>query len=209
MYVHPAFKADPDASAAFLAERGFGTLVAAGDGFPVAVHVPFLFAPSGTGGVIELHVARANSIHETVAANPRVLVACTGPDAYVSPDWYGSANQVPTWNYVAVHAVGRAQLMDKDWLPGHLERLSAKFEAWYPKKPWTSGAVDRQRLAAMMNAIVGITVEVEDVQGNWKLGQHKGRDDHEGAVAGLRAQNDPAATAVADLMDRARGIGHV
>lgn len=206
MYVHPAFKADPDASKAFLSERGFGTLVAVDGTVPLAVHAPFLFSPSEAGGTIELHVARANPIHEVIARNPQVLLICTGPDAYVSPDWYGSANQVPTWNYVAVHAAGRARIMDEDWLPGHLDRLSATFEAWYPKTPWTSRKVDPQRFAAMLKAIVGITIAVETIEGNWKLGQHKGRDDHEGAVAGLRSQGGPAATAVADLMDRARGI---
>lgn len=207
MYVHPAFKADPDASRSFLSERGFGTLVAIGDTHPMAVHVPFLVAPSDGGGRIELHVARANPIHAVIAANPNVLLACTGPDAYVSPDWYGSPNQVPTWNYIAVHATGRAKIMDRDWLPGHLERLSEAFEAWYPKAPWTMDKVDPQRIAAMVNAIVGIVIEVEAVEGNWKLGQHKGRDDHDGAVAGLRATGSPDSTAVADLMDRARGIG--
>jgi transcriptional regulator len=206
MYVHPAFKSDLETSKAFLAERGFGTLIAQSSGAPVAVHVPFLFQPNERGGLIELHVARANPIHELLAVHPQVLLVCTGPDAYVSPDWYGSPNQVPTWNYIAVHATGRAQLMDKDWLPAHLDRLSAKFEAWLPKKPWSSEAVDPQRLAAMMNAIVGITIEVDALEGNWKLGQHKGLSDHQGAVAGLRTTMDPASMAVATLMDRGRGI---
>jgi len=59
----------------------------------------------------------------------------------------------------------------------------------------------------MANAIVGLVVTIETVEGQWKLGQHKARPDHDGAVAGLRRQADPAALAVADLMDRARGIG--
>jgi transcriptional regulator len=172
----------------------------------VAVHVPFLFQPNDKGGLIELHVARSNPIHELVAAHLQVLLTCTGPDAYVSPDWYGSPNQVPTWNYIAVHATGHARLMDKVWLPAHLDRMSAKFEAWLPKKPWNSEAVEEQRLAALMNAIVGIAIEVESLEGNWKLGQHKAMSDHQAVVAGLRAMNDPASTAVAALMDQARGI---
>jgi transcriptional regulator len=206
MYVHTAFKADPEKSKALLSERGFGTLVATGPVFPMAAHVPFLFSPTDAGGRVELHVARANPIHEVIAANPSVLLVCTGPDAYVSPDWYESPNQVPTWNYIAVHATGQARIMDRDWLPAHLERLSAAFEAWYPKAPWRLGKVDPQRIAAMVNAIVGITIDVETIEGNWKLGQHKGRDDHEGVVAGLRATANPGSVAVADLMDEARGI---
>jgi transcriptional regulator len=206
MYVHPAFKATPETSEAFLAERGFGTLIALGDGVPVAAHVPFLYRPSAGGGVIELHVARANPVHALIAANPNVLLTCTGPDAYVSPDWYGSQNQVPTWNYVAVHATGQARIMDAAWLPGHLDELAAKFEAWYPKQPWTAAGMDQGRMSAMLNAIVGITIEVQSLEGNWKLGQHKGRPDHDGAVAGLRQAGDPMSAAVADLMDRSRNI---
>jgi transcriptional regulator len=206
MYVHPAFKADLKTSEAFLVERGFGTLIAQGTNAPVAVHVPFHFQSSEKGGLIELHVARSNPIHECIAAHPQVLLTCTGPDAYISPDWYSSPNQVPTWNYVAVHATGRACLMEPGWLPAHLDRLSAKFEAWLQKKPWMSKEMDQERLVALMNAIVGITIEVEGVQGNWKLGQHKGSSDHNGAVAGLRATGLPASGAVAELMDQARSV---
>ncbi|MDF2970594.1 MAG: negative transcriptional regulator [Microvirga sp.] len=206
MYVHPAFKADLKTSEAFLAERGFGTLVAQGPGAPMAIHVPFLFQSNEKGGLIELHVARSNPIHERIASHPQVLLTCTGPDAYVSPDWYSSPNQVPTWNYVAVHATGHAKILDPNWLPAHLDRLSAKFEAWFPKEPWNSQAVEQQRLTALMNAIVGITIEVESLEGNWKLGQHKGMGDHEAVVAELRKTADPASVAVAALMDQARGI---
>jgi transcriptional regulator len=212
MYVHPAFKADEAALQALLVERGFGTLVAfeGADSSahsiakPIAVHVPFLF--DAVAGTIELHVARPNPIHQAILANPAVLLACTGPDAYISPDWYASENQVPTWNYVAVHATGRASLMPKEKLRDHVDRLSARFEAALPKKPWTSDKMESNRLAAMLNAIVGITVKVESLEGQWKLGQHKGRADHDGAVAGLRTLDQPGARAVADLMDAARGI---
>lgn len=206
MYVHPAFKPQPGAMEALLEARGFGTLVAVDGGRPVAAHVPFHYSRSPEGGVIELHVARANPIHRAIAAHPTVLLTCMDADAYISPDWYGSPNQVPTWNYVAVHATGRARLMDGPEFHGHVDRLSALFEERLPKKPWTSAKMDPHRLAAMLNAIVGIAVEVETLEGQWKLGQHKGRSDHDGAVAGLRARNEPGAIAIADLMDAARGL---
>jgi transcriptional regulator len=205
VYVHPVFKADLDASRTLLVDRGFGTFVAFDGEKPVASHLPFLFRPTEKGGEIELHVARANPLHSTVAANPRVLLTCTGPDAYISPDWYISANQVSTWNYVAVHATGTARIMSAGELRAHLVRLSAHFEERLPKTPWTLDKMDPQRLGAMMNAIVGMVVEVETIEGQWKLGQHKGQEDHDAVVAALRAQNDPGAAAVANLMDEARG----
>jgi transcriptional regulator len=204
MYVHPAFKAESEVAHQLLKERGFGTLVATDGARPVAAHVPFLFAPSGEAGTIELHVARANPIHEVIARNPAVLLTCLGPDAYISPDWYVSANQVPTWNYVAVHVSGTARLMQKDELRAHVDRHSAHFEERLPKKPWTSAKMDQHRLSALLNAIVGVAVKIETMEASWKLGQHKGRDDHDGAVAGLRARGEAASSAVADLMDAAR-----
>ena len=205
MYVHPAFASDTDHSLALLRERGFGTLVAVDGVRPVAVHVPFLV--SADGSEIELHVARANPIHGVIARQPRVLLACTGPDAYIAPDWYASANQVPTWTYVAVHASGSVRLMEPHEIRGHLDRLSARFESGLSPEPWTPARVDPQRIAALSNAIVGIVVTLDAVEGQRKLNQHKPMPDHLGVVAGLRAQADPAAHAVADLMDSARGLG--
>jgi transcriptional regulator len=205
MFVPPAFKVDQATLQALLAERGFGTLAASEGAKLIAVHAPFVF--DADAGTIELHVARHNPIHEAIRQNPNVLLTCLGPDAYISPDWYSSENQVPTWNYVAVHATGQGTPMPKERLRDHVERLSARFEqALLPKKPWTSDKMDANRLAAMLNAIVGITVKVESLEGQWKLGQHKGRADHDGAVAGLRALGEGSADALADLMDAARGI---
>jgi transcriptional regulator len=204
MYVPPPFKPDPSESASFLAARGFGTLVAFDGDRPIAAHVPFLYSVPPAEGEIALHVARQNPIHEAILAHPRVLLACLGPDAYISPDWYASENQVPTWNYVAVHVTGRARPMPKEDLRDHVDRLSAQFEERLPKKPWTSGKMDPRRLSAMLNGIVGLVIDVETIEGQWKLGQHKGRADHEGAAAGLRGRREAGAAAVADLMDAAR-----
>jgi transcriptional regulator len=206
MYVHPAFAADPDAMTALLCERAFGTLVAHDGRHPVAVHVPFLFSPDETGGRVELHVARVNPIHEVIARNPAVLLTCLGPDAYVPPDWYGSPNQVPTWNYVAVHATGEARPMPETELPAHVARLSQHFEERLPKAPWLPGKVEPQRMAALLKGIVGIVVTVTRLEGQRKLGQHKSPADHAGAVGGLRAMGGAAGAAVADLMDTARSI---
>ncbi|HEX2553180.1 MAG TPA: FMN-binding negative transcriptional regulator [Microvirga sp.] len=204
MYVHPAFKTDLDQSLALLRERGFGTLVAVDGAEPVAVHVPFVVSPDG--GAIELHVARANPIHAAIARHPRVLLTCTGPDAYIAPVWYASANQVPTWTYLAVHAAGVARLMEPEELGPHLDRLSAQFESGLSDDPWTPAKVDPQRIAAMSKAIVGIVIKLDSVVGQHKLNQHKAMPDHLGVVAGLRGQSDPAAHRIADLMDASRGI---
>ncbi len=206
MYVHPAFRTDIADAMAMLGARGFGLLIVADPaGMPQAVHIPFLAAPwNGEGLRIELHVARSNPIHALVAGSARpALLAVQGPDAYLSPDWYGVPNQVPTWTYSAVHLTGQARTFAPEALPGHLERLSDAFEGRLaPKPPWRMEKVEPQRMAAMMRAIVGIEllVPAAGIAAQRKLIQHKGKTEHEGAIAGLAAQPDPGARAVAALM---------
>jgi transcriptional regulator len=207
MYVHAAFRADADRALAMLRERAFGTLVVADDGGrPVAVHVPFLAEPRDGGGVrVELHVARANPIHGLIAPAGRpALLTCTGPDAYVSPDWYGVPNQVPTWTYTAVHLTGTARISPMGANRDHVDRLSAAFEARLaPKRPWTTSKMEPHRVDAMMRAIVGIEllVDSEGVEAQLKLIQHKGETEHRGAIAGLRARGDAGSAGIAELME--------
>ncbi len=205
MYVHPAFRTDIADALAMLGARGFGMLVVAdAAGMPHAVHIPFLAERRDDGLRIELHVARANPIHALLGETGRpALLAVQGPDSYLSPDWYGVPNQVPTWTYTAVHLSGIARALPAESLPGHLERLSDAFEGLLaPKAPWRMEKVEPHRLSAMMRAIVGIEILVpaEGIQAQRKLIQHKGETEHRGAIAGLSARPDPGAQAIAGLM---------
>ena len=125
------------------------------------------------------------------------MLAVSGPDAYVSPDWYaGMPDQVPTWNYVAVHLRGTLRLRPEETLRAHLDALSARFEeALRPKPPWRTTKVAPERLAAMMLAIVPIELAIETVDGTWKFNQNKPREVRLSAAehdAGLRAGKRPA-----------------
>lgn len=214
MYVHPAFHVDRTQAVAMLRERAFGTLVVVGPtGRPSAVHLPFLTEERPDGGLrIELHVARSNRIHELVAPGGHpALLTCQGPDAYISPDWYGVPNQVPTWTYTAVHLGGLLEIVPEENGPDHVDRLSAEFEGrLLPKKPWTADKMDAQRRSAMMRAIItmDLLVPPEGIEAQHKLIQHKGATEHLGAIAGLRARGDLGSLAIADLMGavlKARG----
>ena len=184
MYVNSAFKTDDSTAWAFVAERGFGTVVAidrgpgvgsTGDaGTPVAAQVPLLVTGEGARTRIEFHVARANPLHLIIAANPRVLVTVSGPDAYISPDWYVSADQVPTWNYTAAHLTGTATTMAPDAALTHVENMSLAFERrLLPKKPWSTSKMTPDRRAMMLRAIVPISIEVERIECAFKLSQNK------------------------------------
>lgn len=184
MYTPAPFKAGDAEALAFATERGFGTLIAVDGGQPVASHLPFLIERPAGRTRVACHVARANPLHEMIARNPRVLLTVIGPDAYVSPDWYVSTDQVSTWNYVSVHLSGLARILPAEAALPHVDALSAVFERrLLPKQPWTSAKMSPQRREAMLRAIVPLEIEVEKIEAQWKLGQHKSAADQAGVQA--------------------------
>ena len=194
MYIPSAFKTDDDTALAFAAKRGFGTLIAVDGTRPVASHLPFLLHRDAGRLWVELHVARVNPLHEIIARAPDVLLTVMGPDAYISPDWYVTADQVSTWNYVSVHLSGTARLIPQLENLSHADRLSAHFEAQLlPKKPWTTAKMTTAKRDAMLRAIIGIEIDVTTVEAQWKLGQHKNAADQAGVLANLEALGTPKA----------------
>ena len=112
--------------------------VSAADGPPLLSHLPFRLNDAGTEA--DLHLVRSNPIARALRAGSLAArLAVSGPDGYVSPDWYGIPDQVPTWNYVAVHLTGRLDLRPPADLRQVIDRQSAEREdALRPKRPWTS-----------------------------------------------------------------------
>lgn len=201
MYVPPAF-AQPDVSELHrvISAYSFATLVSADAGRPVASHLPLLLdADRGPRGTLVGHLARANDQWRT-ADGLSVLAIFHGPHAYVSPDWYAEPNVVPTWNYVAVHAVGTLRVIDDaDWLRELVRRMVDVYEA--PRTtPWrmeSQGAGFTDRLLA---AIVGFEIPVDSLEGKWKLSQNHSPQRRQRVVARLREEGDHDAQRIAELM---------
>jgi transcriptional regulator len=172
MHPNPAFRQTPEArNLAFARARGFGILAVNGAEGPLAAHVPFLISPDGT--VADLHLARSNAIARSGLPAPAVI-AVSGPDAYISPDWYGIEDQVPTWNYVAVHLRGTLSPLPVDTLRDHADALSARFEAGLlPKTPWVSQKMTDGVMDRMMRMILPFRLVIGTVEGTWKLNQNK------------------------------------
>ena len=202
MYTPPMFKPDRAASLAFVQARGFG-LVCAWDGAkPIASSLPFYlsFAEDGTPRAA-FHVARHNPLVKLAGGSMSWLMAVNGVDAYVSPDWYVSPDQVPTWLYQAVHLTGTVRTLSDDELAEQIDTLSAKFEdRLLPKKPWTSSKMTAGRLATMKKAIVGLVMTVEEVEGSFKLNQHKSDADHAAIASALVQSHDEAAQTIGKQM---------
>ncbi|WP_114287045.1 FMN-binding negative transcriptional regulator [Candidatus Halocynthiibacter alkanivorans] len=172
MHPNPVFHSATDKeNLAFAAGRGFGTLAVNGTQAPMLAHVPFHI----TGDCAELHLMRSNPIAAAAASGPQpAVIAVAGPDSYISPDWYGTQDLVPTWNYVAVHLRGRLEMMEDSALPGVLARLSERFEAELAPKPaWHMDKLSPGVAQRMMRMIRPCRFHIEAVDGTWKLGQNK------------------------------------
>ncbi|HEX8444497.1 MAG TPA: FMN-binding negative transcriptional regulator [Allosphingosinicella sp.] len=172
MHPNPKFRwQDREAMAVFVQQAGFGTLFAQTAAGPRAVQTPALLE----GDRLRFHIARGNAIHRHLAAGPaEALYVVSGADAYVSPDWYGMADRVPTWNYVAVELEGTVRSLDRAGLVEQLDDLSAEHEARLaPKRPWTRAKMSEARFEALLGAISGFEMEIADWRGTLKLGQDK------------------------------------
>jgi transcriptional regulator len=207
----------PEVLAAFMRAHPLAALVSAGpSGELWATHLPVVFDPArGPQGTIEGHIARANPHHKLVRAaaeqgpGPREsLVIFTGPDAYVTPAWYpGKAvhgREVPTWNYIAVHAYGPLTLHeDPSWLLAHHTRLSAQSEADRPE-PWEVSDAPADYIAGQLKAIVGFELRVTRLEARWKMSQNRTPEEIDGVVAGLGASERPMDREVAAIVEERR-----
>jgi transcriptional regulator len=206
MYTPPPFKPDRAASLRFADTRGFGTVCAWNGSRPIASSLPFYLAAADDGTPQAwFHLARGNSLLKLADGATPWLLAVNGADAYVSADFYVSSDQVPTWLYQAVHLTGPVRLLSEAELGVQIDALSAKFEGWLaPKRPWTSDKMTAGRLEAMKKAIVGVMMTVEDVEGSFKLNQHKSEADFAAVAGALAAQADTGSQQISHLMHEIR-----
>ena len=202
MYTPPMFKPDRAASLAFAQARGFGTVCAWDGSKPIASSLPFYlaYAHDGTPHAM-FHVARNNSLAKLANGKTSWLMTVNGADAYISADWYASPDQVPTWFYQAVHLTGTVRMLSDSELAPHLDALSGRFESWLaPKPPWTTSKMTAGRLDTLKKAIVGLVMSVDEIEGSFKLNQHKSDVDHLAVATALARQPEGAAQVLAREM---------
>lgn len=192
MHPNPAFRGESTRRALACArDRGFGILTIATPEGVLASHIPFLLAEDDAAA--EAHLVRSNPIARRLAAGPAdALLIVSGADGYISPDWYGEPDRVPTWNYIAIHLRGTVALVPAGDLRAHLDRLAARFEATLaPKPPWTAEKMAPDALARMMRQIVPIRLTGLTVDSTFKLNQNRSTEARERAAAALAAGGTP------------------
>lgn len=173
--MHPnlAFRQTPEArNIAFARQQGFGILAVGTEAAPLMSHIPFLL--SEDGNMAEFHLVRSNPIARRMSEPMQARFAVSGPHSYVSPDWYVVEDQVPTWNYIAVHLVGEIERRPQEEMHDLLDRQSGHFEdLLLPKPPWLTKKMTPEVMTKMMRQIVPCRMRVSEILGTWKLNQNK------------------------------------
>lgn len=183
-----------------------GLLISIGPRGLVANALPFLLRRDvGHLGQLAAHMARANTQWQGLDGQ-QVLIAFQGPLSYVTPSLFPTKQQtgkvVPTWNYVMVQARGIARIhTDADWLLPQINGLTSHQETNQPK-PWAVSDAPGSYIGAMMRGIVGVSIEINEIEGKWKVNQDEPEADRRGVVAGMIHENPVMASLV-------REYGHI
>ena len=180
---------------ALIAKHPLGIIVITGPHGLDANHIPFeLEAGQGQRGTLIGHVARANPLWREVKDGDEVLVIFRAEQAYISPNFYPSKQEnhksVPTWNYSVVHVHGRIAIHDDErYVRGVVAKLTHRHEASQPV-PWKMSDAPKDYIASMVQAIVGIEIEITEITGKFKLSQNREARDAQGVADNLKRQGD-------------------
>jgi len=197
MYI-PAIYREEDLAKlhALIREHSFATLITMHPQSPFATHLPFLLNDSrGTYGTLRSHMARQNPQWQGFKNEQECLVVFQGSHAYISPSWYVSSPNVPTWNYIAVHAYGIPRLVDETDLIDILHETVRQSESSFDQ-PWELN-VPEEHFQKLLRGVVGFEIEITRLEGKFKLNQNKSEADRAGVIDGLNAQGKPAGIEVA------------
>jgi transcriptional regulator len=207
VYIPEHFRVPDHADAiAFMRANPFVILVSAMEDGPFASHVPVVVRETGEQLVIRGHVAKANPHWRYLEQRPQCLTIFHGPHSYVSASNYETRENVPTWNYGAVHLYGTARVFSSpESLQGVLHELIATFEAAYAQQ-WDS--LDQAYRDRMLNHIVGFEITATKIEAKFKLSQNRTKEEQSNVMASLAGAEDTAVSGVARMM-RERGLGAV
>lgn len=200
MYIPRFFKVDDIVKVnAFIQQNSFGILINQVDGKPWATHIPFVLEKNASNeDILFAHIAKANKQWQTFQEDQEVLVIFQGPHVYISSSWYDHEN-VPTWNYTAVHVYGKIKIIDINTLYQHLSKLVDKYEEGN-ENPVQVSAMNSDMLKQQMSAIVGFEIHIREIHAAEKLSQNRDEKNYKNIVAELEKKGDKDSLEVAKAM---------
>lgn len=203
MYIPKHFKvADLEEIQEFIHTNSFGTLITTKNGKPIATHLPLQLLKEEDDYFITGHMAYGNPQWRTFDTCGDVLITFQGPHAYISSSWYEKEN-VPTWNYQAVHLYGAARLLDEAELKADLTKLMQKYEQ-HREHPVLWETLSSEMLEKELKGIVGFKIHVTEVQAAFKMSQNRNETDYRNIIDHLKKEENANSSQVAEAMDRKR-----
>lgn len=203
MYVPKYYKvSDLEEIKEFIQHNSFATIVSIRKGKPIAAHIPVLLKKIEGDYYLTGHLAYGNPLWKTFEEVQDILVIFNGPHAYISSSWYEQEN-VPTWNYQAVHIYGKASLIEGIALEQDLASLLEKYES-FRENPVLWDKLSPELLQQEMKGIKGFKIKVEEVQAAYKLSQNRNASDYANIIKELYKEENPHADAVAEAMKKNR-----
>ncbi|AZU60718.1 FMN-binding negative transcriptional regulator [Neobacillus mesonae] len=203
MYIPKYFKVtNVDEIWDFVQKNSFGTIVTTEQGKPIATHLPLGLHKKGDDYYLTGHMAYGNPQWRTFESCEDVLVMFQGAHAYISSSWYSHEN-VPTWNYQAVHMYGKASILEKDQLIEDLTKMLEKYEG-NRENPVLWDKLSPQLLESQLKGIVGFKIKVGEIQAAYKLSQNRNETDYTNIVNNLQNETSPNSKEMAELMKNKR-----
>lgn len=201
MYIHPVNRWENEEEIiSFMKENSFATLVSTVDGKPWATHLPFVLSTNENGEfILSGHVAKANKQWKFLSEED-VLVIFQGPHAYISSSWYNHEN-VPTWNYLAVHVYGKIRTIEGDELMEHLKSLVDTFEEGRPNRVSVEG-MSEGYLNSQLKGLVGIEININEVHASAKLSQNRDKINYQNIIDHLEESSFSSDRDVAKEMNK-------
>jgi transcriptional regulator len=189
MHPNPLYRTDDRALCeSLIDEIGFGMVFAQTPEGPRVAHTPLI---ATSDGAVQFHLARGNALARHLEGETALIVV-NGPDAYVSPRWYGNRDTVPTWDYVALELEGRVRRMDDEGLEAFLHAAIAKHEGRLEGAPWLAEESSEKVWSGLFRGIVGFELEVLAWRPTLKLSQNKPPEDRARIAAGLETAGHSA-----------------
>lgn len=193
---------DPESIRIFLKENSFGILINQTNGKLCATHIPIELEINADGKeVLQGHISKLNPQAEGFTENDQILAVFSGPHSYISSSWYDHEN-VPTWNYIAVHVYGRIRIIDETAAIESLKKLVDKYEA----NSENPVRVENLSAKTMREArgIIGFEIEIDEIQATKKLSQNRDDHNYKNIISELEKTENTQSIAIAKEMSKCR-----
>ncbi len=184
----------------FMKENAFALLTGIGNNYPVASQIPLAIKAIEGKLFLEGHMMRKTDHHLAFEKNNNVLVLFTGQHCFVNASWYTDPHMGSTWNYMTVHAKGKISFFDEEGTRKAVKALSDKYAGTSSQSAFDN--LPKEYIDHMVKAIVGFSIEVEELDNVFKLSQNRDATSQQNIIEQLRKRGDANSAGIANEMEK-------